>query len=174
MKVTHNTPDLLIASEIPWFISMMLLFFILVFVGLGLFLLTEHWAGLIFIFGGGGLGLGAMSVFSERLQLIMDANAGTMTMRSRRIFGRDEIITPLEDVIRAGTETSLSNADGINARPRQTLSRLAFLVDDGSGTGRTTILPMTAVMSSGNGAAAVTRAVNLWLKELRGTDQLEA
>ncbi|WP_306112924.1 hypothetical protein [Roseovarius sp. MMSF_3305] len=171
MKIKTNTPDLLIAGETPWFMAIMLLFFTLTFAAIGLLTLTQHWAGLIFIIFGGGLGLGAMGVFVERLQVILDARAQTLTLRSRTIFRHSETVIPLGDVLRAETESGLSNnRDG--SRPRRTMSRLIFVIRDGSGTGATTILPLTSVMSSGKGAATVTRAVNGWLKDLRGTDTL--
>ena len=172
MKVKTNTPDLLIAGETPWFMAIMLLFFTLTFAAIGLLTLTQHWAGLIFLIGGGGLGIGAMGVFVERLQLILDARAETLTLRSRTMFRYAETVFPLQDVLRAETETGRSNSrNGVNSP--QTLSRVAFVIRDGSGTGATTTQPLTSVMSSGKGAATVTRAANEWLKALRGTDSLD-
>ena len=174
MKIKTNTPDLLIAGETPWFMAIMLGFFVLVFAGIGIGVLFQgHWAGLIFLLVGGGLGVGAMSVFIERLQLILDAQAGTMIMRSRTIFRYNQTIIPLDDVMRAGAETSLSgsNSQG-SSKPRQTLSRLAFVVRDGAGTGGTVVQPMTTVMSSGPAAGNITREVNVWLRKLRRVDTL--
>ena len=171
MKVKINKPDLLIAGETPWFIAIMLLFFILIFAAIGLLTLSQTWAGLIFLFVGCGLGLGAMGVFVERLQLILDARANTLTMRSRTLFRYNQTVIPLDEVIRAETESSLSNnRDGPTSR--RTVSRIAFVVRDGSGTGGTVVQPLTSVMSSGKGTGTVTRAVNDWLKSLRGTDTL--
>ena len=173
MKIKRNTPDLLIAGETPWFIAFMLSFFILVFAGIGIGLIsTGVWAGLVFLVFGGGLGVGGMAAFVERLQLIMDASAGTLTMRRRTIFSYNETVIPLDDVIRAGTESGKSGSASDFDKPRQTVSRLAFEVRDGSGTGSTTIVPMTEVMSNGQGAARVTRAANEWLKALRGVEEL--
>ena len=173
MKIKRNTPDLLIAGETPWFIAIMLSFFILAFAGIGIGLVFSGvWAGLIFLVFGGGLGLGGMAAFVERLQLIMDAQAGTLTMRRRTIFSHNETVIPLDDVIRAGAESSKSGSVSDHDKPRQTVSRVAFVVRDGSGTGDTTIIPLTEVMSSGQGAANVTRAANAWLKALRGVETL--
>ncbi len=171
MKVKTNTPDLLIASDIPWLMAIMLMFFTLTFAAIGLLTLTQHWAGLIFLFVGGGLGLGAMAVFVERLQVILDARAQTLTVRSRTIFRYSETVIPLDHVLRAETETGRSNSrNGVNSP--QSLSRVTFIIRVGSGTGTTTTLPLTPVMSSGKGAATVTHAVNDWLKALRDTDTL--
>ena len=176
MKVKRNTPDLLVAGEIPWFMAIMLTFFILVFVGIGVAILSSGvWAGLIFVVVGGGLGLGAMGVFVERLQLILDAMTKTLTMRSRTIFRYNQTVIPLDDVIRAQTESTLSGTSNQSStKPRQTLSRLAFVVRDGSGTGGTVVQPMTSVMSSGKASGNVTREVNHWHKALRGTTTLES
>ncbi len=174
MKIKHDTPDLLIAGETPWFIAIMLLFFTLVFAGIGLLILSQGiWAGLVFLIVGGGLGLGAMGVFVERLQLILDAQSETLTMRSRTIFRHNETVIPLKDVIRAQSESTLSGtATQDSSKPRQRVSRLAFVLHDGAGTGGTVIQPMTSVMSSGSAAGNVTREINEWLKALRGTDTL--
>ncbi len=169
MKVKTNTPDVLIAGDIPWLMAIMLLFFTLTFAGIGLLTLTQTWAGLMFLFVGGGMGLGAMGVFVERLQLILDARAGTMTLRRRTLFRHSETLLPLASVIRAETETGLGTHRDWS-KPRRSVSRLAFVVDDGSDTGGTVTHRLTEVMSSGNGAATVTRAVNEWLDALRGAD----
>ncbi len=166
MKIKTNTPDLLIAGEIPWFMAIMLLLFTLTFAAIGLLTLTQHWAGLIFLFVGGGLGVGAMAVFVERLQRILDARAKTLKVRSRTMFRYSETVLSVKDVLRAETETGQSNSrNGINSP--QSLSRTVFIIRDGSDTDQTTILPLTSVMSTGNGAATVTHAVNEWLGALR-------
>ncbi len=171
MKIKHNTPELLIVGETPWFLAIMLLLFTLTFVAIGLLTLTQHWAGLIFVFVGGGMGVGAMGVFVERLQLILDARAQTLTLRSRTMFRYTERVFPLADVIRAETETGRSNSrNGVNSG--QTLSRPVFVIRDKSGTDGTVTKPVTAVLSSGTGAATVTGAVNEWLKALRDTNDL--
>lgn len=169
MKVKTNIPDLLIAGDIPWLMAIMLLFFTLTFAAVGLLTLTQTWAGLVFLFVGGGMGLGAMGVFVERLQLILDARAGTLTLRRRTLFRYSETVLPLKSVIRAETETDLGNhRDG--PKPRRSMSRLAFIVDDGSTPGETVTHRLTEVMSSGDGAATVTEAINGWLTALRGAD----
>ncbi|SLN18038.1 hypothetical protein ROA7450_00563 [Roseovarius albus] len=174
MKIKHDTPDLLIAGETPWFIAIMLLFFTLIFVGIGMLVVSEGiWAGLIFVIVGGGLGIGAMGVFVERLQVILDAQAKTLTMRSRTLFQYKEDVIPLENVIRAATESSLSGSHSDDFdKPRQRVSRLVFVLHDGAGTGSTVIQPMTSVMSSGGAAGNVTREINEWLKAHRGVDAL--
>jgi hypothetical protein len=174
MKIRYDTPDLLIAGETPWFIAIMLLFFTLIFVGIGMLTVSQGvWAGLIFVIVGGGLGIGAMGVFVERLQVILDAQAETLTMRSRTIFRYNETVIPLKDVIRAATESSLSGtATQETSKPRQRVSRLVFILHDGAGMGGTVTQPMTSVMSSGGATGNVTREINEWLKALRGVREL--
>ncbi len=73
MKVTRDTPDQLIISNSPWLIGLMLIIFILIFVAVGLLLITEDfWVGLLFAGFGGGIGFGAFVAFVRRVQLILD------------------------------------------------------------------------------------------------------
>lgn len=73
MKIKHNTSDLLIAGDTPWALAIMLLLFTMAFISIGLFVtVSGQWLGLIFVFAGGGMGLGAMALLIERLQLILD------------------------------------------------------------------------------------------------------
>ena len=161
MKVKRNTPDLLIAEEVPWFMAIMLFIFIMAFVIPGVMLtFMGEWAGLIFAFGGGGLGFGGMCVFVERLQVILDGRTQTATLRRRTILGHSETVLPLADVLRAMTETTTSS------KSRQTLYRPALVLDDDSGQGEFR-RPVTQVYSSGRGAGRVVRAINGWLEALR-------
>ena len=175
MKITRDTPALLTASEVPWFMAIMLSFFILVFAGVGILVMPESAiAGLVFLVVGGGLGLGAMAVFVERLQLVLNASSGEARVSARTIFRSREAICPLHDVIRAEVETTLSsNSGNSGSTSRHRLSRLVLIVRDGSGTGRTAPQPVTQVFSSGTSAATIARHVNEWLKENRGVDSLD-
>ena len=167
MKISRNTPSLLIAGEIPWLIAIALLLFTLMFVGIGMAaLLSGIWAGAVFVVFGGGLGLGAMAVFVERLQVILDRNALTLTLRRRTLLNYNETIVPLRDVVRAGAQTSQSGCVSDTNHPRQTVSRLAFEVHDGDAG--TVIIPLTQVMSNSPGTAIVARAANEWLQALHG------
>ncbi len=167
MKVKRNTPQLLLVEEIPWFIAIMLFFFTMCFVAIGVFLLFEGvWAGLIFAIVGGGLGLGGMSVFVERLQLRLDANTGKAHLRRLTIFQRDEVVIPLEDIRRASGEATLSGSSNTDTHRRRQLHRPSLVLDDGTGEGEV-LQPITDVFSSGGGAAILVRAVNEWLEQHR-------
>jgi len=81
MKVIRDTPDQLILEETPWLLGIGMVGFILAFVGPGLFLvMSGEWMGLFFAAIGGGLGFMALAVFVERIQLIFDRVAGTLTV----------------------------------------------------------------------------------------------
>jgi len=86
MKVTRNTPQQLIIANSPWLIGLLLTGFILIFVAVGLFLLSEGvWAGLVFAVFGGGIGFGAFAAFVRRVQLILDRPSDTITLRARSV-----------------------------------------------------------------------------------------
>ena len=158
MKVKRNTPDLLIAEEVPWFISIMLFIFIMAFVIPGVMLVfMGEWAGLIFALGGGGLGFGGMCVFVERLQVILDARTMTITLRRRTILGHQERVLPLTGLLRAATERSTSSG-----KSRQTLYRPVLVLEDRAGGGEQRH-PVTEVYSSGRSAERLVAAVNGWL-----------
>ena len=109
MKIKRNTPDLFIAEEVPWFIAIMLFFFTMIFVSIGLFLVFDGvWAGLIFAIAGGGLGFGGICVFVERLQVILDAHPGQITLRRRTVLSHQETTLPLQDLHKAEVEESIS------------------------------------------------------------------
>lgn len=162
MKIKRNAPDVLVAEEVPWFMASMLFMFIMWFVIPGVLIaFSGEWLGLLFAALGGGLGFAAMCVFVERLQLILHAPSGTATIRRRTILSHSETQLPLSEVAKAVVESSKGNK-----APRSRLTRPALVLRDGTGDGMLTH-PVTQVYSSGNGAAELVRAVNLWLEACR-------
>ena len=157
MKIKRNTPDVFIAEAVPWFMAIALFFFIFAFVGPGIFLVFEgEWLGLIFALGGGGLGFGAMCVFVERLQLILDTGSGHITLRRRTILSSTEDTLPLAALQKAEVESSYTNSD--NGRRR--IYRPTLVLDEGDGP---KFYPITEVYSSGRGADRLVRAINAWI-----------
>ncbi|UWQ91053.1 hypothetical protein K3727_20295 [Rhodobacteraceae bacterium M382] len=157
MKVTRNTPDQLILSDTPWLIGIMLVFFILAFVGPGLAIVsTGVWAGLIFVVFGGGMGVAAFCVFVRRVQVIFDRSADKIILRRQSVFGYTAVEHRLSDLSHAVTETTTSRRDG---RTR-TLHRPVLVLDDGMSAGHH---PIVASYTSGAGAQRLTDAVNAWL-----------
>lgn len=172
MKVTQNTPDLLIIEELPWFIAIMLTLFTLLFAGVGLLVMPQTiLGGLVFLLVGGGLGLGGIGIFVERLQLILDARAGTATLRSRTIFRHRETVFPLPDVLRATGESTLSGGDTSTdpSRVRRPVHRPSLVLRDAAG-GTALLHPITEIYDSSTSSAVTIRAINDWLSDLRGPD----
>lgn len=172
MKITANSPDLLIIEEIPWFIAIMLGLFTLLSAAVGLLVMPQTLVGgLVFLLVGGGMGLGAIGVFVERLQLILDAGAGRVTLRSRTILRHRETVFDLSDLIRATGESTLSGGDTSTdpSRVRRLVYRPSLVLRDGSGVAPL-LHPITEVYDSSRSSADVVRAINHWLAGLRGPD----
>ena len=172
MKITANSPDLLIIEEMPWFIAIMLSLFTLLFAGIGLLVMPETLVGgLVFLLVGGGMGLAGVGVFVERLQLILDARAGTAILRSRTIFRHRETVLHLSDVIRATGESTLSGSavDTDPSRVRRKLHRPSLVLRDGSGDAPL-LHPITEIYDSNRSSTETVRTINDWLVNLRGQD----
>lgn len=172
MKVTHTSSDLLIIEETPWFIAVMLSLFTLMSVAIGLLVMSQTLAGgLVFLLVGGGMGLAGVGIFVERLQLILDAGAGTATLRSRTIFRHRETVFPLSDVLRATGESTLSGGDTSTdpSRVRRKVHRPSLVLRDGAG-GDALLHPITEIYDSSRSSTETVRAINSWLTDLRGAD----
>lgn len=172
MKVTHNSPDLLILEEMPWFIAIMLSLFTLAFAAIGLLVLSQTLVGgLVFLLVGGGMGLAGIGVFVERLQLILDAGTFRVTLRSRTIFRHRETVFDLSDLICATGESTLSGGETSTdpSRVRRRVHRPTLLLRDGAG-GPPLLHPVTEIYDSSRSSARAVRAINQWLSDLRGPD----
>lgn len=168
MKVTSQSPDLLIAEEMPWFIAVMLSLALLLFVGVGLLVSSQTLLGAFVMAGiGGGLCFAAICIFVERLQIILDARAGTATLRSRTILRHREEVLPLSDVLRATGESTLSGGDTSSdpARVRRRMYRPTLVLSDGAGG--EVLRPITEIYDSSPASGTVVRAINDWLEERR-------
>ncbi|WP_319546445.1 hypothetical protein [Ruegeria conchae] len=171
MKVTRNTPNQLILSDTPWFIGISLVFFILIFVSLGIFLATEGGEailfGLIFALGGGGLGFGAFCAFVRRVQVILDRDKNSITIRRQSVFGYDQVEHVLSNLSHAETESTTSRSDNGTS----TLYRPVLILDEGMSAGRH---PIVEAYSSGRGAHRLVDAVNDWLPARQGKARIQA
>ncbi|WP_424832604.1 hypothetical protein [Ruegeria sp.] len=160
MKVTRNTPNQLILSDTPWFIGIMLVFFILAFVGPGILLMTEGGEailfGLIFALGGGGLGFGAFCAFVRRVQVILDRNKDSIVIRRQSVFGYEAVEHKLSNLSHAEIERTTSRSD----KGTSTLYRPVLVLDKGMSAGRH---PIVEAFSNGRGAHRLVEAVNDWL-----------
>ncbi|MBO9410879.1 MULTISPECIES: hypothetical protein [unclassified Ruegeria] len=160
MKVTRNTPNQLILSNTPWFIGISLIFFILAFVGAGLFMATDGGEGILFglffaVFGG-GMGIGAFCVFVRRVQVILDRPSNSVLIRRQSVFGYDTVEHELRNLSHAEVETTTSTRD----RTTSKMHRPVLILEKGMSAGRH---PIVEAYVSGHGAQRLVDAVNNWL-----------
>ncbi|MBO9436100.1 hypothetical protein J7394_17900 [Ruegeria sp. R13_0] len=160
MKVTRNTPDQLILSNTPWLMGIMLVVFILCFVGAGLFMATEGgegiFFGIFFALVGGGLGFGAFCVFVRRVQVILDRRTNSIVIRRQSIFGYDTVEHDLSNLSHAEVETTTSSRKGTSSK----MHRPVLILEKGMSAGRH---PIVEAYVSGGGAQRLVDAVNDWL-----------
>ncbi len=160
MKVSRNTPDQLILSNTPWLMGIMLVVFILCFVGAGLFMATEGgegiFFGIFFALVGGGLGFGAFCVFVRRVQVILDRRTNSIVIRRQSIFGYDTVEHDLSNLSHAEVETTTSSRKGTSSK----MHRPVLILEKGMSAGRH---PIVEAYVSGGGAQRMVDAVNVWL-----------
>jgi hypothetical protein len=156
MKVTRDTPDQLVISNSPWLIGLMLIIFILIFVGVGLFVMTteEFWIGLLFAGFGGGIGFGAFVAFVRRVQLILDRSTNSVTLRARSLLGFSEVRYSLSDLARAELDTTTGSKGG-------TLYRPVLVLTGGMSAGTH---PILNAYTNGTSPHAMVAAINTWLE----------
>ncbi|PCH75254.1 MAG: hypothetical protein COC12_01470 [Rhodobacteraceae bacterium] len=155
MKVTRDTPDQLIIANSPWLIGLMLIIFILIFVGAGLLVMTEEfWIGLLFAGFGGGIGLGAFVAFVSRVQLILDRPTNSVTLRARSLFGFSEVRHALSDLTRAELDSTTESKGG-------TLYRPALVLTGGMSAGTH---PILNAYTNGTSPQRMVAAINTWLE----------
>ena len=154
MKVTTNTDDLLIIDDRPLFFSIMLGGFILVFTGVGLFLISEGvWAGLIFVAFGIFMGGGAFYIFVQRVQVVLHRPEGWFEIRRKTLFSTQKVRYRLSELSHAGIETSRSS-DGTSTY------RVVLRIPEGESVGWH---PVTIAYSNGRGHHRCRDAINAWL-----------
>jgi hypothetical protein len=161
VKITRNTRDQLILADTPWFIGIMLIFFILAFVGPGVAMaLSGTWEAIFFALFGGGMGFAAFCVFVRRVQVILDHPRNRLLIRRQSVFGYEAVEHQLQHLARAEVESTTSRRDGRTS----TLYRPVLVLEGGMSAGRH---PVVEAYSSGSGAQRLTDAVNAWLKDHR-------
>jgi hypothetical protein len=168
VKITHDSPDLLIVEDMPWLMAVGLGLFTLLLAGIGLLVMSETLpGGLVFVLVGGGMGIAAIGIFVERLQFILDGRTGTAILRSRTIFRHRETVLPLADILRATGETTLSGGDSSSdpARVRRRMHRPSLVLSDGAGG--EVLRPITEIYDSSRNSAEIVRAINAWLDARR-------
>lgn len=152
MRVKLNTPDRLIAGEVPWMMGILLFGFTMTFVSIGIALVfAGEWTGLIFGVVGGGMGFLAICVFVERLQLILDRPSGVALLRRRTILKHSETRLALAEVEKAIVETTRSRSN-----KRRILNRPTLVLTTGT-------RPITEVYSNARRTPELVRDINTWL-----------
>lgn len=158
MKVTTDTPDLLIVEDRPILLALGLVVFILVFVGIGLGLtLAGEWYGILFALAGGGAGFAAFWGFVRRVQVVFHRPEGYVEIRRRNIFGGSTVRHRLDEIDHAEIEESRSSDSGPTYRA-------VLVVARGQSAGRH---PVTLAYSSGSGHRRAADAINAWLEAAR-------
>ena len=162
MKITEETPDTLRLDYIPWGISLALVAFVLLFVGVGIAALARgDWgSGFWTILFGGGIGGVALVLFAERTQFVASRPAGTVALRRRTLRGFAEERRPLTDIAGAVVEVTRRDVGDRHVRSRRNavISRPALVLTDGSH------LPLRAAYATGDDAARAVAAIERWLR----------
>lgn len=154
MKIVRDTEDQLILANTPWLLSLGLVAFTLVFVGVSLMRLGENqWQGLLMVVGSLAFGGVFLVAFVRKTQLILDRTSNTVVLRRRGLLGYSEDVYDLDDLARAITQTSRSG-EGTTTRR----AALTFRSGPHKGTH-----PVTIVYTSGRGPARAVDAINAWL-----------
>lgn len=148
MKITRNTPDVLIVEERPWLLGVAIIGFVLFFTGTGMAILAEgHWSGLVGLAVGIGIGGFLFLLLVRRSQLVLDRARGVGALRVRWALGQERTRLAL-DGLRAEVERHAS-ADGETFR--------VVLVQ---GAAR---YPLSLVFTDRPGHARLAAAINAWL-----------
>lgn len=161
MKVTTDTPDLLIVEDRPILLGLMLVLFIFVFVWIGLHLAFSGEPfgplfALLFTLFGGGAGVAAFVVFVRRVQVVFDRPEGYVEIRRRNALGGGRVRHALAEIDRAILEKTRSSGS--------TTWRVALVIEAGQSVGHH---PLTFVYSNGSGHRRVADAINRWLAAAR-------
>lgn len=158
MKVTTDTPELLIVESRPVFLAIGLVVFILLFVGIGFAVMAAgEWWGIVFPVFGGGLGLVGLWAFVRRVQVVFHRPDAYVELRRRNLFGASRVRYGLAEIDHAEIEESHSSESG-------TTYRVVLVIERGQSTGRH---PLTLAYSSGAGHQIAADTINRWLEAAR-------
>ena len=154
MKISTDTPDLLIIEDRPILLGLGLIVFILIFVGIGVgLMLAGEGLGILFALIGGGLGFLAFWAFVPRVQLVFHRPEGWVEFRRKNLFGGSRERIGLAEISRAEIETSNGSEGGATYR-------VVLVVDRGQNVGRH---PVTLAYSSGASHHMIEAKINQWL-----------
>lgn len=158
MKITTDTPDLLIVEDRPILLGLGLIVFIMIFVGIGIGLMLsgEGW-GITFTLIGGGLGFLAFWALVRRVQVVFHRPENWVEFRRKNILSGSRVRHALSDISRAEVESS-HGSEG------STTYRVVLVFDRGQSLGRH---PITLAYSSGSSHHLIQAKINNWLGKTR-------
>ena len=150
MKISRDTPDVLILDDTPWALSLSLAATVVLFAGAGL---DAAWAGdfleSLGFWGCAALLLGMLAAFARRSQLVLDRRNDTLIHRVRDIRGFAETRYPLATLTGATVQTDReSDAESY---------RIILILHNHPP------LPVTPTFSGGSDARTSAQAINTWL-----------
>ena len=153
MKVLSTTPDRLTLGARPWALGAGIGLAAIVAAGFALsYLQKGDTPGAIMAAIAFAFCISAFLAFVRRVIVFLDRPSGLIVLREATVFGQTETTRPLQGLRLAEVDTNAArNSDDADTH------RPVLRFDDGS------ILPLTTVFVSGNGAARAAAAVNEWL-----------
>lgn len=158
MKITRDTKDILIVEDRPWLFGLMIIVFILVFVGVGLAMVSagELW-GLLFALAGGGLGGLGFVMFVRRVQVVFHGPEGWVEIRRKSVFATSRLRHLLSEIGHATIEESHGGDSGPTYR-------VTLVIPKGQSKGRH---PLTLTYSNVGDHHGVAARINGWLDSHR-------
>lgn len=155
MKIVRDMPEQLIIAHIPWMMGILLTFFILLFAGIGLSILSQGEVfGLVFLLGGLVIGGACFIGFVRRVQVIFDRATDRIIHRRRSVLGFKEREFALSDLDGAELQSTVSSKGATLYRPV-----LEFKSGPDAGS-----FPMVDAYTNTRGPKQAVRAVNSWLE----------
>ena len=158
MRMAETTTDRLTLESRPWVLGIFLVIGIMAMLAVAAFGFTvDLWLGLGMMLGAALLGV-MFVVFVRRVIVIFDRPARAVVIRTASLLGQGERTLPLDDILRAEVETSISRSTSSSGGRRSaTRTHRTVLVTTAEN------VPLTLVFTSGNGAAQNAEAINQWL-----------
>lgn len=153
MKIRKNTDHTLIVEDTPWLIGAFFILFVLIFSGVGLFMLLDGvWQGLIFLAIGAGMGPVMAYFIVRRVQVVFHRPEGWVEIRRANLLRRERVRHAIAEVSHAIVQRSQSEG--------KALRRVALVFEHGQSAG---IHPLTLVYSSLGRPDEIARTINRWL-----------
>jgi len=153
MKIRKNTDHTLIVEDAPWLFSILIVFFILTFSGIGIaILMSGELAGLAFLSFGALMAPFALYLIARRVQVVFYRPEGWVEIRRANLLKTSKTRYEIGEIKRAIVE-STSGENG-------TLYRVTLIIEKGGIQGEK---PLTTAYSNVGKHAESAQAINQWL-----------